>query len=221
MKLKNLAIVSAVALSAAGSAYADAHCTGFYLGLNAGYGFGSSKTKYNDKSDANQNPNHDARIGIEGFDGGLHLGYQHDFGKFVAGLEASGALNHADGSSRSIESVRDRLYVERKHAFGIAAKVGAKLNSWLAYVKLGYERASFRAKYDDPVTAANVISGTKNLNGFLAGVGMETMLTSHVMFGGEYAHTFYGKATASNAINDTVKVDPRYGTFKLRLSYKF
>lgn len=204
--MKKLIAASAVALMAA-SAHADSgNMTGFYTGLSLGYGIG-----YNDlKNDGDSED-----ISTDGAVGTLFLGYQKDFGRFVAGLEAHGSITGADGTSR--DSNGDTFSLDRNHAYGIAAKLGTKLNNWLAYVKLGYERAEYELK---ATSAAGSVKRDRNFNSFLLGLGMETMVTSNLMFGGEYTHSFASDKTLRLG-NEDFKVDPRFGEFKLRLAYKF
>lgn len=194
MKIKALLTASAVALTAA-AAHAETDFSGAYVGLNAGYGIG----KFDIKDDGYVND-----MSIDGLDGGLHLGYQKDFGKFVAGLELHG--NFSGANTRFKDSEED-FKISRGHSFGASAKLGMKLNSWLAYVRAGYDRAKYELK-------DNGIKERSNANGFLGGLGVETMLTSNIMFGGEYNHIRYQKFKNSHT-------KPSYNTFKLRLSYKF
>lgn len=215
MNFKTLIASSAVAVALATSAMADAHkMTGFYAGVNVGYGAGRTNI---DSKNLTSPVKNDA--GLEGVIGGLHLGYQHDFNnQFVGGLELSGNLSNTNGKvSVDGDKITD---LKRKHAFGIAARLGMKINSWLAYVKLGWESAKFDLTGASTAAADATAKKSHRLNGFVPGIGMETMLTQNIMFGGEWTYTMYSSKSFKTGDIDH-KVKPRIGDFKLRLSYKF
>ena len=75
--------------------------TGFYAGVNAGYGGGMNNNDDNDRYDPYTGAyygNDDSSDG--GFVGGAQIGYNYQFGQFVAGIEAD--IQYADlGSSRN------------------------------------------------------------------------------------------------------------------------
>jgi opacity protein-like surface antigen len=177
--------------------------TGPYAGVNFGYGAGHIEMK---DSSAKTKTTH----GMKGVIGGLHLGYQKDFGQFVAGLEASANLSNSESKNNYTDG---RIVLKRRNAYGLAARLGMTLNTWLAYVKLGYENAKFDYRFNDT-------KDNKRLNAFVPGFGMETKLTPNVVFGGEWTYTMYSKKSFKKIDNDE-KVKPSIGDFKLRLSYKF
>jgi hypothetical protein len=223
MTFKTVLASTAIAAALATSAMAAETFTGPYAGVNFGYGAGhiDAKTtaKHGAGTESTKNNN-----GLKGVIGGLHLGYQKDFGQFVAGLEASANLSNTEGKNRADKYSSS---LKRKNAYGIAARLGMTLNTWLAYVKLGYESAQFEAKFTDTFAAApNQINGKKKsrINGFVPGFGMETKLTPNVMFGGEWTYSMYSRKTykaAAGTTEVTAKSKPSIGDFKLRLSYKF
>lgn len=189
--MKKLLAASTVALMAASANAADsANMTGFYGALGLGYGVGN-----NHIGDA-------IDLSVDGVVGTLFLGYQKDFGRFVAGLELDGSLTSADGKVVGVK-------LKRKNAFGASAKLGTKLNGWLAYAKLGYRSA----QYELETVAGN---GKKRFNAFVPGLGMETMITPNIMFGGEWTYDLAGSKTVEG-----VKVQPRFSEFKLKVGYKF
>lgn len=206
-------ILSAALISTAMTTAAMAEhgkMTGFYVGVNGGYGVG-----HGDMSSLPARTTlNSSDYGLGGFVGGLHTGYQKDFGCMVAGLELAGNLSNTDGDDKTFTN---KLTFERKNAFGAAARLGFKLNTWLVYAKLGYENAKFKV--------SSAVSSSKRHNAFVPGLGMETMLTSNVMFGGEWTYAMYNKKTYAISVatggETRASFKPRVGDFKLRLGYKF
>jgi opacity protein-like surface antigen len=209
-KLGTLLTISAVAVALTAPVLASSkNMSGAYLGASFGYGIGElhSRMKSNTGLSTNMNPS------MKGMIGGLHLGFQKDFGRFVAGVEGAGNLSNTKTSdSFQVGALSIKNAVKRKNALNAAGRFGVKLNDWLVYAKGGYENAKFSSD-----------SKSKRVNGLLAGLGFETVTCNHVMFGGEYTYTMYKRETfktTTNGIQISRKIQPRIGDFKLRLGYK-
>ena len=120
-------------------------------------------------------------------------------GAAVAFLQANGfpgaALNTAI-------NVTETVSIKRSNEFLAAARAGFVVNGWMPYVKAGLSNAKFE-------------SGTASarLNGFLVGAGVETVLSDHVVVGGEWTTVNY---KAKNGVDVG-----RTQEFKVRLGYKF
>ena len=218
MTFKTMIATSAVALAVTTSAMADSNFSGAYLGGNFGYGFGSAKI-----TDSLGPITTDNDASLKGAIGGLHGGYQHQFGMFVAGAEASANLSNTKGSqSLSVAAggaaANQTISIKRKHAFGLAARLGVALNSWMVYTKLGWENAKFELKASE-TNAGVTVSGKENKrsNAFVAGLGFETLVAKHMMVGAEWTTSFY---KSKNITDDALK-KLRIGDFKVRLGYKF
>lgn len=213
--IKKMIATSAVALGLATSAMAaDTNFSGLYLGGNFGYGAGTAKQD-NREAGANHRA---ADLSMNGVIGGLHTGYQHQFGLFVLGAEAAANLSNNDGSAKE-GTVKTSF--KRKHAFGLAARAGVVLNEWMTYAKLGWENAKFDYKVSGSTTAANNVSKNKRLNAFVTGLGLETLVAQNMMLGAEWTYTFYKKKSYAAAGDAADKVKPRIADFKVRLGYKF
>lgn len=215
-------VTSAVAASIATSAVANTNMTGVYVGANVGYGAGSDKSNFTDKN-AKTFVKNDK--GMTGAVGGLHLGFQKDFGQFVAGLEGAANLSNTKSSFSSNSGLAgEKSTFKRKNAFGVAGRIGVKLNCWLAYAKLGYENARFSSSLNNFDVITGSASKSKRLNAFVPGIGFETMLNNHVIVGAEWTYSLYSGKNFNNKIGTTNVSDkhkPRIGDFKLRLGYKF
>ncbi len=214
MTFKTMIATSAVALALATSAMADSNFTGAYVGGNFGYGAGKSKF---DNNEGAANTTQKTDFGLSGAVGGLHGGYQHQFGMLVAGIEGAFNLSNTDATT-TVGNVKTSI--KRKHAYGLAARFGAVINNWMAYTKLGWERARFDFKISGSADSNDDFSKKKNLNAFVAGLGFETLVAEHVMLGAEWTTSFYKKTSISSESNpDTYKT--HISDFKVRLGYKF
>ena len=177
--IKTMIATSVVALGLATGAMADSHFSGAYVGGNFGYGFG--KTDYNKNETVADKAKTD--MGTSGFVGGFHGGYQHQFGMFVVGAEA--AFNLSNTEAKNTDGA-EKESLKRKHAFGLAGRLGVAINSWMAYTKLGWERARFDFRHSGEAVVANNFSKKKSLNGFVAGLGFETVVANNMMVGAEW-----------------------------------
>ena len=99
--------------------------TGFYVGANAGYGWGVVDTNIAGA------PNYNTR----GFGGGIHAGYNYDIGGFVLGAEADFSFSDLK-YSEVFAGATTALRVEN---FGsIRARVGLPVDRFLPYVTGGF-----------------------------------------------------------------------------------
>jgi outer membrane immunogenic protein len=162
-------------------------------------------------------------IGGEGVFGEASVGYDHDFGTWVAGvmLDArySGISTDIDGAALGIDGK-----IEADYGFDVLARAGMKVNeSTLAYVLGGYSWQHF------DVNAA--IGGAPSTSlfdwdssGFSLGGGLETAVTDNVTVGLEYRYSQFSNEDFSDLLGapaGTVGVEPSVHTARLGLKYKF
>ena len=128
------------AASAPGQAPATFTWTGPYAGLNAGWGFGTVTDPYVTPVVGS--------IKTSGVLGGLQVGYNHQAGDFVLGLEADYGMGNVKGDvSCSINGVvlgdykisGSAAVSSTLESFGtVRARAGVTMNSALLYVTGGY-----------------------------------------------------------------------------------
>jgi outer membrane immunogenic protein len=238
-KLAFALMTSALTAAAILPASAASEYTGFYVGLNGGYGIGTGTANGSFQAAVPGVANgFQSDVGTKGFRGGLHFGYDHMMTKvFLLGLEASGDFSNLEGKSSSLGALTNATVdtkAQRRDAFGLALRIGGLLNnSMLTYLKIGAETAKWKLTTTSNEVNFNVAGATKSstankrLTGFVVGLGFETMLTKHISFGGEWTHTWYGKTkqtviqTAANTNQYKIDYKPRVNDFRLRIGYKF
>ncbi len=225
-------MASAAVLSLASTTHAAGDFQGFYVGANAGYANAKSDVDITARNEALDALNLQIKgstifpLASSGFTGGFQVGYNHQINNFVFGLElgfnfgslkahasttltvtpttdiARDALNDLDGIDGAVTgqalNVTTPLSVKRSNEILVAARTGFIVNNWMPYVKVGLSNAKIELG-----------AASERLNGFLVGVGVETVLSDHVVVGGEWT-------TASYKSKNNVDLD-RTQEFKIRL----
>lgn len=219
--------------------------TGFYAGVNAGYGF-SSKNRASYTGDAayvaqGANAPRSYNLKRNGFVGGGTLGYNIQSGRFVGGVEAD--LNGAGGSNKSQTVIAPNatgIAKSQLGAFGtLRARAGVlATDRWFLYGTAGVMIAQTKfsnslAGTAAPMTPGGTWSGTgdKTKVGLVAGVGTEYALTNNITAKLEYLYYDLGKssltANATNAAAIATGIKPALsqsnnGTLlRTGLNYKF
>jgi outer membrane immunogenic protein len=176
--------------------------TGFYVGGNAGYGWGNVNA-------GNTFATRTVTIGdTDGFVGGGQIGYNYQMGQFVLGLEAD--IQGADlktGSNVFGDSVSTDYYGT------VRARVGVAFDRILPYVTGGWAYGNVKT------TIGGVGSTDKtHTGGYVLGAGIEYAFTNNLVGGVEYMYVDLGE---KNVFNSGVKVGHDFSVVRARLSYKF
>ncbi len=187
--------------------------TGFYVGVNAGGGFGGS-----DDVGFHSFGNYLGRYGKldgSGFLGGGQIGYNYQFDpNWVVGLEAdfqgadiSDSFNSGIASASSkidwYGTVRPRI----GYAFDHTLFYGT---GGLAYGHVNYKGALGGASFDDDKTKA----------GWTVGAGVEHAFTDHVTAKLEYQYVDFGSSNmGGDALNSKASLD--FHAIRVGLNYKF
>ena len=210
--------------------------TGFYVGLNAGWQTTDIEGDYIISPALNHhNVNHDSGI----FGG--HVGYQHQFGNWVLGVEAAWSGTHGDGSSTGpspncLASIPLGLTctAQMNSLFTIGPRVGYAADRWLAFVGGGYAQASIETDIKVTATGTVLDSTDQSHNGWYIGGGIEYLITRNLSFGLEYQHVSLGterhassvavnqQAIAAPAIIDSSRdMSADIDIIRARLTYRF
>lgn len=154
--------------------------TGAYVGAQLGYGDFSAEGTATEEGD--------------GAVGGVHAGYQYDFGSYVLGGELN--LNTADIDADSGAATFDNLHE-------LKFKAGYDAGKTLIYGTAG-------AAYADATVAGTEFSDT----GYLVGAGVDYMLSDNVVLGGEVTYHQFDDFDDSG-------IDLDATTVNAKVSYKF
>ena len=181
--------------------------TGFYVGVNGGFGAGSFRgfgnTEFGDPSG--------------GFVGGT-AGYNYQIGQFVIGAEAtldwadlSKSQSFADGSTSkaTVDSLGNVL-----------ARAGFAADRALFYVAGGYAGGQVHANFFDAPLATS-FSNSSWQNGYSVGGGIEYAFTNNISLKAEYLFTQLSDKTYFGGSPDAVKTGLNINTVKTGLNYRF
>lgn len=191
--------------------------TGFYVGINGGYGWGESRWSL---LPAGLN---EGTHSIDGGTVGGQIGYNWQFGGWVVGLEAQGNWADFNGSNVSLvaPAFTNRTQID---AFGLfTGKVGYAWNNFMVYAKGGAAVQSVDYRYF--TTATGITGGTASETrwGAAAGAGLEYAFTPNWSAGLEYNHMFMGNRDVTFApapnVSDRIRLDT--DVFTGRVNYRF
>ncbi len=154
-----------------------------------------------------------------GFLGGVQIGYRHQIGQIVLGVEADGSFLSLEGKGQCAAAVGSTCRTRADWAGSVRGRVGYAFDRFHVYATGGLAFANF--KFDQ--TAVGVQSwGTHMRTGWTVGAGAEYALTNNWVLGAEYRYSDYGKKTHSGGLGPVsvgFKETSHQGT--LRASYKF
>ncbi len=189
---------------------------GAYIGLNAGYGFGKTKTVLDNGADG-------GTVKPRGFVGGAQAGYNWQFDQVVAGIEvdfqgsgmkktfniynAAGAyLADKTAKVEWFGTVRARLgvdVVERTMLYGTAGFAYGKVNE----TDTNFKNESIRA--------------SKTRAGWTVGAGIEHAFTDNVTLKTEYLYTDLGNTKFETNPFHADKIKTNFHTVRVGVNYKF
>ena len=172
--------------------------TGFYLGANAGYGWG------------NVNANGFANVGdLDGFVGGGQVGYNYQMGQFVLGVEAD--LQGADLSSGNNLGL---VNVKTEYFGTVRARVGVAFDRFMPYITGGWAYGNVKTS----IPGIGFSSDRSHTGGYAVGGGLEYAFTNNIIAGVEYLYVDLGE---KNILGAGTKVGTDFSVVRARLSYKF
>jgi outer membrane immunogenic protein len=182
---------------------------GFYAGINAGYGFGSSK--WTDTVSGVSTGN----FGVDGALIGGTAGYNLQLGGWVLGIEGDVGWSFVKGSSTS--SCGTTCETSSDWFGTLRGRLGYALDRFLPYVTGGASFGNIEG------TAAGGGTFSKTAVGWTAGGGLEYAFLHNWSAKVEYLYADLGTATCSAACSGGNPFDVTYTTQIVRggLNYKF
>jgi outer membrane immunogenic protein len=200
--------------------------TGFYVGVQAGYGWSSISTAFTGLGGVTAGELED-----EGFVGGAHVGYNYQIGSFVVGLEADlEAAGFGDDTVGVRFSDGTILRAESDVSFqgSLRARLGVAFDRALIYATGGFAFANFETDYVLTEPALVTRRSFENSEwGWTLGAGVEYAFTNNLTARAEYRYTrFEGYRNDSGDDagffdGSSYDFDPDFHTVRVGLSYKF
>ena len=160
--------------------------SGGYVGVHLGYGSGITPNSW---SNSGTPRTADGDIEYTGPLGGLHGGYQTNFGAFVVGAEADFSVGQMTGNDDQVAGQINSIDIS---AVGtVRGRVGYAYGNFLAFATAGVAAARF-GKND--VTEG--FYPTPNLApGLVVGGGVEVAVTDHLRARAEYQYIHFSEIT--------------------------
>jgi outer membrane immunogenic protein len=199
-----VALLAVLGGSAANAAPPVYNWTGFYIGANAGYGWGNTSVK--DEESFN--------IKTHGWMAGLHTGYNWQFGSLVMGPEFDIGLSGVRGKDPFFDD-KD-IHVNQRWNGSARLRVGLPVdglgpNGMMFYGTGGLAVAGWRSKIDD------IDKDSRTHFGWTVGGGIEMPFGSSVTGRIEYIYSDYG----AKKYFDGAKLDPNLNAVRFGISYRF
>ena len=153
--------------------------TGFYAGVNGGYGWGSNGSA----ADATFGKLNGGQLGLTG-------GYNDQAGQIVAGIEGDWDYNNA---KRSLAFAGPIVTTSKfTNVATMRGRLGFAMDRALLFVTAGYAGGSLKRTVDTPLVS---LSSTDWHNGYAFGGGIEYAFTNNVSAKAEYLYTNLGSKT--------------------------
>ncbi|CAN5514653.1 porin family protein [soil metagenome] len=192
--------------------------SGFYAGVSAGGGFGNTSIVTTGQATANvNNVNGGARPALTSVDrqgvlGGGQIGYNHQLGKLVLGLETDFSGSSINGQRTVVTttltggaSLNNNYSSSLTYLGTVRGRVGYTFGRTLIYGTGGYAygKSEHSANLFGP-SPANVLQFTGSSNslksGFVAGGGLEYAMARKLSVKGEYLYYGLGSDTLNVAV---------------------
>jgi len=172
--------------------------TGFYVGVNAGGGFGTAK---NDFSIAGAPSFATVDLPQKGAIGGGQIGYNWQAGPAVFGIEADLQASSIKGSVSTPPLPLSANYSQELPWFGTArGRIGYAQAGWLLYATGGYAYGRVKTVASATAGPATVsVTTNENGNGWTVGSGAEVMIAPRWSIKVEYLYVDLGTTTISYA----------------------
>ncbi|WP_024510023.1 outer membrane beta-barrel protein [Bradyrhizobium sp. ARR65] len=191
--------------------------SGFYLGVNGGWGWGRSSWDFGGVTPEGSHDASGATIGSQ-------IGYRWQSGPVVFGVEGQGNWADFSGSNLSIAFPAD-INHSKTDAFGlITGQIGYAVNNILVYAKGGAAVTGNTFQINSALTGAQLASTNNTRWGAAVGAGFEFGFAPNWSLGVEYDHLFMpaGNVTfTSGGVSTSDRISQDFDLVTARLNYRF
>ncbi len=185
--------------------------TGFYVGANAGYGWGNIDSLALGTLPAFSDP--------EGFVGGGQIGYNWQMGQFVLGVEAD--FQGADLSSRIADGFGNTASNELNWFGTVRGRVGFAMDRFMPYITGGFAYANVKSQLSLPGVGF-FGSNDSTQYGYTIGAGLEYAFTNNLSAKIEYLYVDLEKERVSTPFGTAnIKVGTDFSIVRAGLNYRF
>lgn len=185
--------------------YTSPDWSGFYAGGQMGYADATGKGT----GEFNGDPTNFKANG-DGFIGGITLGYDHDFGDWVAGVGADydwTDIKLGDGLT-DLTPGSETYGTKLESIWRLKARAGYKIGDGLLYATAGYAQADTKDFGSE--------------DGYFVGAGYEHLITEQFSLGGEVLYHEFNNFSRTLSTSDVVTdYDMEVVTAQVRATFRF
>lgn len=201
--------------------------TGAYVGLQAGYSWGTDSTR--ELLSAGRVFINEFEYHPESAIGGGHVGFNYQIGSFVFGVEGDiEAMNARSGFQdpplvRSPFDPGGLVRVQQDWQASVRARLGYAFDRFMIYGTGGAAFTQFDYAYFNPLAGFGE-GGSFSKTGWTAGGGVNYALTNNLILGADYRYTDYGKfdyVARSAFLGLTAEQNPTSHAVRGSIAYKF
>ncbi len=193
--------------------------TGFYVGAQVGYKWGSDRTT-EFVTATGLASGFDRGFSPKGVIGGLHAGYNQQFGAMVVGVEADIEASGYRGGYTNVAPTGTRFRSDWQGS--VRARLGVTpVDRMLVYVTGGVAFAQIRHSYFNGAISEGF---TQTRTGYTIGAGVEYAFTNNLTARVEYRYSDYGRFRNASLVafpGFTYRHDPSDHVVRVGVSYKF
>jgi outer membrane immunogenic protein len=205
--------------------------TGFYVGANGGYGWGTDNGRNTYTNNIGTVDSSAGPGSAKGGFGGGQFGYNWQMSSFVVGLETDFQGSGISTSARGVTAGGLAFSTNQElDWFGTArGRVGFTFDRVLFYATGGvaYGRVADSAFINTAVNSVALLSGTTRV-GYVVGGGIEYAFTPNWSIKGEYQYinlrneTLFGAVVPPNGITiRSSAIENAFSTVRVGINYKF
>ena len=165
---------------------------GVYLGLQAGVTVGEATHTF-----SNGAPTDDSDL--SGLMGGAHLGYNLQQGEFVFGIEGDIEGGEVDGDFVNATAATSSGVVDMNWQASVRARLGKVVDDYLFYFTGGWAIGDFDINGGPSFPFPPIGGYSDTIDGWTAGVGIESFFTEDTTWRIEYRYTDFGEASGNLA----------------------
>ena len=184
--------------------------SGFYAGINAGFGWGTLSRQPAGGGVTTQNNSSGGELGAQ-------AGYNMDMGGFVIGAEADLQWS-AIGHSEAIPGIGS--FKAGVDVFGtLRGRAGMSFGSVMPYLTGGFAAGRGTASLTDP---GNVVTSQSATHvGWTVGAGLEAKATDNITLKAEYLYVDLGTQTYNGLPIGNQDITQRFSVVRAGVNYKF
>lgn len=203
--------------------------TGFYIGVHAGYGWGSQNWNQTFNNQDNPNDTTSSALPLNGFLGGLQTGYNFQTGPWMFGVEGDWSWTSANGCAGNT-IFTDYTSCSKANWYATATgRIGYAFDRSLIFVRGG--GAFTQQKHFSNFLGVIDTQETRNVTtGFIVGGGIEHAFAPNWSMKIEYNYMDFGKkdtpltyldSGSSPGLQENWDVSYRVHVVKVGINYRF